>query len=276
MSELSVTCVIPTKKGRDTIFKAIDSVVAQTYRPIKIIIYVNDIDNEYCLDLNRTANMLAAETSIQVIQGQGNLNVVESFNAAMSYADTEFAFWLSDDDVIEPTYIEKLVNMLNTNRSAVGAFCDFRNFDIYTGKTISSHTSYFAKSSIPLLRYILSIKKINAMAVYGIYRKSHYKNNHLLFMDFFDVDYVLKAIVSGGVSVVKEQLISIGSKGVRVPYSIVGDQFEHLPILKSQFIYVSARSSRLSASVCFFLLGIALLYSSVKRRKYGVGKDPRA
>lgn len=110
MNEI-VTAVITTYKREPEIVKrAIDSVLAQTYKHINIVV-VDDSPADY--ELRDSVEKLVldhfAEANITYVQHERNLGACAARNTGLSLVNSEFVAFLDDDDEWLPEKIEKQV-----------------------------------------------------------------------------------------------------------------------------------------------------------------------
>jgi glycosyltransferase involved in cell wall biosynthesis len=101
-----VSIYMPTKDRLDLLRVAVDSVLAQTYRPIELIV-VNDGSSDGTrayLDV-----LAAANSSVRAIHHDQPLGAPHSRNEAIHAARGEWVTGLDDDDAFEPHRIESLL-----------------------------------------------------------------------------------------------------------------------------------------------------------------------
>jgi glycosyltransferase involved in cell wall biosynthesis len=98
-----VTVGIPTRNRSGYLMRAIESVLAQTYSRIEIVVSDNDSQDD-------TWQRLQAlnDPRLRAIRQENNVGMVGNFNACLDAATGELFLMLSDDDLLEPTAIEKL------------------------------------------------------------------------------------------------------------------------------------------------------------------------
>jgi glycosyltransferase involved in cell wall biosynthesis len=101
-----VSIYMPTKDRLDSLRVAVDSVLAQTYRPIELIV-VNDgssDDTRAYLD-----ELVVANPSVRAIHHDKPLGAPRSRNEAICAARGEWVTGLDDDDTFEPHRVEALL-----------------------------------------------------------------------------------------------------------------------------------------------------------------------
>ena len=118
-SRSNVTVIIPCYNDGKYIMEALESIYKQTLLPEKIII-VDDGSS------TATKNILGRiEHPLLQIIYQENKGVSAARNIAISLAQTDYILNLDADDYFEPTFIEKAVELLNSNKQlmAVSSYC---------------------------------------------------------------------------------------------------------------------------------------------------------
>lgn len=103
MKEPTITIFIPTYKRPELLANAVKSACQQTYKCIKIVI----CDNSSNDGTDKVVAKLAAEDSrIHYICHPTNIGMLANYNFALSIVDTDYFSFLSDDDILLPTYCE--------------------------------------------------------------------------------------------------------------------------------------------------------------------------
>jgi len=95
-----VTVFIPVFNMAGFIGKALDSIMAQTFRDFDVVV----LDDGGTDDL---AAALAPYDKIKLLRFEENLGVAHALNAAISQCETDFFVSIAADDWIEPTYLER-------------------------------------------------------------------------------------------------------------------------------------------------------------------------
>ena len=119
-----VTVLIPAYNAEATIKRAVDSVLAQTYRNIEIVI-VDDGSRD------ATTEIIAAYDSvaIRLLRLARNRGESGAMNEGIAAAKGELIAFLDADDEWLPTKLAKQVRALQTNPNAVMATCACRFVD---------------------------------------------------------------------------------------------------------------------------------------------------
>jgi len=123
----TVTCVIAVKNGEKTIQRALQSLKEQTYSLSQIIV-VNDGSTDNTADIVRGFEYTANEV-IDLIHNESSKWVFSTRNEGFSHVNTDYFFFLDADDFIEPTYVEKAVQILDKNSAIAVVYPDIVYFD---------------------------------------------------------------------------------------------------------------------------------------------------
>jgi hypothetical protein len=99
-----VTIGIPTRNRQDYLMLAVRSALAQTYSDIEILVSDN-------ASTDRTLSSLRAidDPRLVVLTQPVDIGMAGNFNACLNSASGEFFLMLSDDDLLEPTAVARLV-----------------------------------------------------------------------------------------------------------------------------------------------------------------------
>ncbi len=127
-----VTVAIPTRNRVAFLVQALDSVLAQTYENIEVIVSDNASEDDTWHKLQKYAD----ERLITVRQ-QHDIGMVGNWNACLNIASGEFFILLSDDDYLQPAAIERMISVflpsfqtLSIKRENIGiVYCRYRITD---------------------------------------------------------------------------------------------------------------------------------------------------
>lgn len=107
----SVTVYIPTHNRKHLLTRAIDSVLAQTYSPIEIIVVDDGSSDGTETHLDR----YITSKKIRFIRNETAKGACYSRNAAIKAANGEYITGLDDDDEFTPERIENFIQATNTD-----------------------------------------------------------------------------------------------------------------------------------------------------------------
>src|SRR5690242_131544 len=123
MSRALVTVVVPVYNGATYLRPALDSIVAQRYRPLDIIV----LDDASTDD---TPGILGSYGDrVRVISQARNLGQFANVNAGIALARGEFVAVFHADDLYDAEIIEREVAFLNEHRQVGAVFCLDRFID---------------------------------------------------------------------------------------------------------------------------------------------------
>lgn len=122
-----VSVVIPTFRRPDKLDRAIDSVLAQTYSEVEVIVVDdNDPDTEGRKLTEELMLKYEHEPRVKYIKHERNKNGSAARNTGARNSDAEYVAFLDDDDVFYPQKIESQVNVLSRKDSSWG--CCYSKF----------------------------------------------------------------------------------------------------------------------------------------------------
>ena len=128
-----VTALVPTYNGAAFITRTLDSLAAQTWPHIEILIG-DDRSTDDTLDVVR--RFADSHPSTRIVERDTNLGWLRNSNDLMARAGGELMFFAFHDDVVAPTFVEELVGALRTNARAVLAFSDMHVHELDGGVTL--------------------------------------------------------------------------------------------------------------------------------------------
>lgn len=152
-----VTCVMPSYKRSDMIIRAIDSVLAQTYPNIEILV-VDDNENgdAYSLRLREVVEAYG-KPNVRVLIQPRHINGAAARNYGIRNAMGDFIAFLDDDDEWLPEKIEKQVSFLQSNPDFDGVST---LLSIYTkGELISTSKPYSEEN----LQFNVFLRKVKIL-----------------------------------------------------------------------------------------------------------------
>ena len=102
---IDVSIIVPVYNVQDYLPKCLDSLLAQTYKNIEIIV-VNDGSPD---DSQRVIDEYAARDSRIVAVSKPNGGLSDARNFGMQYAQGEYIGFVDGDDYVEPDMYEKML-----------------------------------------------------------------------------------------------------------------------------------------------------------------------
>jgi GT2 family glycosyltransferase len=117
---ISLVSVITRSRDRATLQEALDSVAAQTYKNIEIVL-VNALR-----DGHRKYGDRCGAFPLRMVQSDGPLQRSSAANLGLSSAQGKYALFLDDDDWLDPDHIEELVNAIEKDAGVRVAYAGVR------------------------------------------------------------------------------------------------------------------------------------------------------
>jgi glycosyltransferase involved in cell wall biosynthesis len=120
-----VTVCVPAWQAADFIDRTLRCARSQTFEDVRIMVSVDrceDATAEICHEHAR------ADSRVQVIEQPERLGWARNANALLDLVETDLFFLYFHDDVLEPTYVERLRDSLLAEPDALSAHCDLQHF----------------------------------------------------------------------------------------------------------------------------------------------------
>ena len=125
-----VSVIIPLYNQSEFLIEAVESVTASTYSDIEIIV-VNDGSTD--ITKENLSKILAKFDNVRLFNRE-NSGVCNTRNYAINQAAGDYILPLDADDKIASDYIEKAVNILDSNSDIGVVYCDVEYFGDITAK----------------------------------------------------------------------------------------------------------------------------------------------
>src|SRR6185312_8647929 len=112
----AVTIGIPVYNGERYLEEAIRSALGQTNGDLELVISDNastDRTAEICRDY------ALQDSRLRYFRNPSNLGAAPNYNIVFSHARGRFFKWLAHDDLMTPTYVEKVTRVLEARPEAV-------------------------------------------------------------------------------------------------------------------------------------------------------------
>ena len=168
---------MPVYNGEKYLIQALDSLLTQSFKDFELIISDNaSTDNtaEIC------KRYLEKDNRIKYYRNKVNIGWAANFNNLINYATAPYFMMAADDDMWEPSYISKLINIMESDKSIVLAFSVIDSID-EDGKQIRVYPKILKLSSSEtifkrLFKFIMFEESDGkANLIYGIMRLNRVK-----------------------------------------------------------------------------------------------------
>lgn len=141
---IKVTCVIPSYKRCDTVTRAIDSVLAQTYKNIEVCLVDDNIPgDEYSQKLQEALKKYDGDPRVRYITQEKHINGAVARNVGIKAASGDYIGFLDDDDEWLPEKIEWQMKVLQADPSLDAVTVLWKIY--LSGKEVRKCTPYTAK-----------------------------------------------------------------------------------------------------------------------------------
>lgn len=184
MSQPLVSIVLPTYKRAHLLAQAIHSVLDQTYVNLELIVVDDNSPDD-------TAAVVQSfdDLRIRYVKNDPNLKLPRALNRGFTLARGEYLTWTSDDNLLAPTAIERMVGVL------AGGDCDFVYADywLFSEQDESGHPITPQHDHLP---DTLQLDKGNHIGACFLYTRALYEavgdyDPELFLVE--DYDYFLRA-----------------------------------------------------------------------------------
>ena len=248
LEKVKVSIGLPTYNGEKSIKRAIETVLSQTYTNFQLTISDNastDSTQTICREYEKKDNRVI------YIRHEENRGWEFNFPFLLSKAKSEYFVWLGDDDYWEPTFLEKNIAILNSNKNVVGSiglvkFYGIENFHIKKNLIFKiknkvrrgsndDHEKYvhvrpvsgdYEKKAETYLRFD------QASFVYGLFRTEKIKKRMIRMGHACDGIFMLNILKEGDLHVIDEVLLHRFVSGIHAGSGYLTSYKKHILPLK--------------------------------------------
>lgn len=159
-----VTLGVPVRNGAAMLRAALDSMVAQDYPNIEIIVSDNASDDATPEIL---AEYAARYPNMRVVRQETALTAVENFFFVLNEAKGQFFAWCAHDDTRSPNYVSSLLRTFD----APDTVLSFGELRIWDGKSAPyPRSDYdFANDGLPTWRRLRKTALMQCYHIYGLW-----------------------------------------------------------------------------------------------------------
>jgi glycosyltransferase involved in cell wall biosynthesis len=118
-----VTIGVPVFNGGPFLRTVLESLLAQSYQPFKLVISDNastDVTEGICREFAQR------DDRVVYVRQQSNIGASDNFIFVLAQADTEYFMWAAADDLRSPDFLEKNVQFLDGRPDFLGSTCPVR------------------------------------------------------------------------------------------------------------------------------------------------------
>lgn len=162
-----VTLGVPVRNGAGMLRAALDSIVAQDYPNIEIVVSDNASDDA---TPDILAEYAARHPNMRVIRQEKAITAFDNFLFVMGQARGEFFAWCAHDDTRSSDFVSKLLRAFD-DPDTVLAFGDLYVWD-GIGQPSLRADYQFANEGLPLWRRLRKTAHMQCYHIYGLWRVS--------------------------------------------------------------------------------------------------------
>jgi len=225
---------LPVYNGEEFLEKKIESILSQTFSDYELIISDNnstDSTNKIC------EQFLNKDKRIKYFRQKQNMGANWNFNFVLSEANAPFFLWVGVNDKISEKFLEKNMNVLESDQSIVGSISKVKpleniknlptenNVDLFFQKIIKKSRSLKTIDSLPIFgtyedKVRFYLKNSTCQLIYGIFRTNELKES-IVKNSFIGNDWatMIKILKFGNFHIVEEDIMyehmeGLSSKGI--------------------------------------------------------------
>lgn len=114
-----VSVIVATYRRKETLKKALQSLITQSYSNFEIIVVDDNADVDWNEEVEKTVNNIKSSGGIEIIyvQNKNNKESAETRNIGIKLASGEYVTFLDDDDIYLPDKLKKQVEHMTKEGS---------------------------------------------------------------------------------------------------------------------------------------------------------------
>ena len=181
---------LPTHNGERYIAEALESLLAQDYAGIEIVVSDN-ASSDRTPDIVR--EFMRRDSRIRYERSEAFLSAAQNFNRAFHLTSGDAFMWAADDDRWDPAYVRRCVEALGADSGAVMASTGLRFIDpdghvIERDYRLYDNPDLSSRSVVERVRILL--RRGGFYQVYGLARRAALARTHMI-QDIHGSDVVL-------------------------------------------------------------------------------------
>ena len=188
-----VSFIMSVHNSSNTVRKSIDSMLAQKYKNIEILIMDDgSSDNTYEIIKSYEAN----SKIVKIFKNSKNIGLTKSLNKLINLSTGRFIARQDSDDLSDVSRIEKQLNAIEEYNLD---FCSSRAINISTNEIIPRYSNYLPKKMLikyknPFIHGTLLIKKDVIQEIGNYDERFYYSQDYKLMKDLLEKRYRYKVL----------------------------------------------------------------------------------
>jgi glycosyltransferase involved in cell wall biosynthesis len=213
---------LPVYNGEQFLLEKFDSLLSQTFQNFEIIVSDNastDATKSIC------ESYLKKDFRIKYFKQEQNFGAIANYNFVLEKANGEYFVWTAVDDIMEPNFLEKLIQKLQQNEQAIACMSNIKfhgitenNFKKINKFLKNIGLSFRPFSHFPIhgryeTRVNLFLKKLPWHLFYAVYKTEILKKTSLITLGGFDALPILNSLKYGDIEVVNDVFLDVFACG---------------------------------------------------------------
>ncbi|MDP2598802.1 MAG: glycosyltransferase family 2 protein [Candidatus Liptonbacteria bacterium] len=194
-----VSIGLPVYNGMPSVKKAIESVLAQTYPNIELIISDNpstDGTQALCEEYARR------DKRVRYIRHKDNIGAIGNYNFAFKESKGEYFFWVSYDDFLDPHLVEECAALLRKDKEAAMAMSDFAHVNMRGEVTHKMNPEDFVVRERDLYSRLKHFILMDwgggkAMTIHGLWRRTVIEGDEYRDLPDGDINFSFRGLSRG-------------------------------------------------------------------------------
>jgi glycosyltransferase involved in cell wall biosynthesis len=177
---------IPVRNGEQFLGRALDSLLAQDFEALEILVCDN-------ASTDRTPDIVqryvGRDRRVRYVRNPEDIGQIENFNRAFELSRGDYIRWMGADDWLEPTYARRCVATLDARPDAVGVTTQWRFMDDSGRVTALDVRGPRVDAPSPFRRLCLTLKLLQTVQptlfdpIYSLLRRDALQRTRLLLID---------------------------------------------------------------------------------------------
>lgn len=234
---------MPVYNGELHLRQALDSLLSQTFTDFELIISDNastDSTPTICQEY------IEKDTRIRYVRQPKNIGPYPNFFFVLRQAKSQYFMWAAADDVWEPSFVEKNMTILESNKNIVGSISLVDKFgtDVYQPGSqdpltkLNKYTYVHPISGSYEEKVAFCLQFRQSTNVYAVYRTEELKKS-IYFPHFpLDLAIIINVVRHGDIHVIDEFLMHRFSGGTSTRSVVYELRKQNMSYLELFFMYV--------------------------------------
>lgn len=164
-----VSVGLPVFNGERFVAEAIESILAQTFRDLELVISDNastDGTEEIC------RAYAEKDERVRYVRNSENLGAAYNYNQTFHLSSGTYFKWAAHDDAIRPQFLDRCVEILDRDSSAVIAYPRWKAIDETSRPQDYAYAPWEVNSAVPHRRFrnVMVMAGLGSVPIFGLIR----------------------------------------------------------------------------------------------------------